>query len=498
VGNGVVGYPVPGGAATASPFRANGGDYILKLAVSRAGELYFTANNTAGTQVRLYRVRASDGVLVDVMAFGSWAAGMIAQGRTSNEILADTGMSLVAIDGTTGAQTTLAGTGVDGYSIDGTLATAAKINSATGIVATPEGQIYYIEGGYNSHQTPVRVRTIDSALKLQTIAGTLSSSGTGGAATAARFNAPRLVRNLFDNKIYLSEDTIVRALDTSVEPYTVSAYLGELGNSTINPGVGGTVATSAFTSNYIQGLGFISAAAFYISRWGANGFFVGDATNTTWRHGGTASNSAAAALSDCDNVSIVNCRSDLRKQHIEHDGAGNVYYAEGSPTYVTYPRIFKISSAGTFTQLAGSNSHAFTADCAVVGCATTAALRIGSVFDNLSDIPVIWDNVNSRVIFVDYNGTNYLVRAITADGKLVTLYTGVGTALRLLAFDRVKYLYYVRTTGIVARLDLSVDPVTSTDIDTVPGIISPSSGAVISDGGNLLISASGVLYEYVP
>jgi hypothetical protein len=91
-----------------------------------------------------------------------------------------------------GTITTVAGTGVPGYSGDGGPATAAKLNQPTAAVPTPDG------GFLISDLTNCLVRKVSAGGTITTVAGTVPSGGTpscgtagsGGSATAAQLFKP--------------------------------------------------------------------------------------------------------------------------------------------------------------------------------------------------------------------------------------------------------------------------------------------------------------------
>jgi hypothetical protein len=89
---------------------------------------------------------------------------------------------------------TLAGTGAAGYSGDGGPATQAKLNFAHSVAPTPDGE-FLVADTLNS-----RIRKIDASGIITTVAGTgvAGYSGDGGAATSARINNPRGVVALPD------------------------------------------------------------------------------------------------------------------------------------------------------------------------------------------------------------------------------------------------------------------------------------------------------------
>jgi alpha-tubulin suppressor-like RCC1 family protein/sugar lactone lactonase YvrE len=86
----------------------------------------------------------------------------------------------------TGVITTIAGTGVAGFSGDGGQATSAQLNQPVSAIVDAAGNIYFSD--YSNH----RVRRIATDGSITTIAGTgvAGFSGDGGQATSAQFNLP--------------------------------------------------------------------------------------------------------------------------------------------------------------------------------------------------------------------------------------------------------------------------------------------------------------------
>ena len=101
-----------------------------------------------------------------------------------------------------GIITTIAGTGIAGYSGDGGLATAAKLNNPVTVVVAPDGSLYFTE--FFNHL----VRRISSSGIISTVAGTGTAgfSGDGGLATAAQLNAPYGVALGPDGNLYIAEE----------------------------------------------------------------------------------------------------------------------------------------------------------------------------------------------------------------------------------------------------------------------------------------------------
>jgi fibronectin type III domain protein/NHL repeat-containing protein len=106
-----------------------------------------------------------------------------------------------------GTITTVAGTGVQGFSGDGGPATAAQLNLPYSVAVTPDGGFLIADSGNR------RVRRVSPTGIITTVVGTgvQGSSGDGGAATAAQLNQPTgvattpdggyLIADFFGNRV---------------------------------------------------------------------------------------------------------------------------------------------------------------------------------------------------------------------------------------------------------------------------------------------------------
>ncbi len=115
---------------------------------------------------------------------------------------------------------TVAGTGVAGYSGDGDAAVRAHLNAPTGVAADADGNIF-IADSYNH-----RIRLVSSDGIIRTIAGTGAAgfSGNGGAATAAQLHTPTGLALDADGNVYFAdnENNHVRRLKPGLEENAVS------------------------------------------------------------------------------------------------------------------------------------------------------------------------------------------------------------------------------------------------------------------------------------
>jgi len=128
--------------------------------------------------------------------------GGIAIGPDGSIYIADRSNHRIRRVGPDGIITSVAGTGINGYSGDGGLATNAQLYSPGGVAVGPDGSIY-IADTINS-----RIRYIGPDGIISTMAGTTGPggySGDGGSATEARLYLPGDVAIGPDGSIYIAD-----------------------------------------------------------------------------------------------------------------------------------------------------------------------------------------------------------------------------------------------------------------------------------------------------
>ena len=199
-GTGVQGFAGDGGPAAAAELDSPAG-----LALDAAGNLYISDRHNH----RVREVYAASGVIATIA--GTGVAGVSGDGGAATAARLDLPTAL-AVDAVgdvyvadtnnhrvrriaagTGTITTVAGDGVEGYSGDGGVATAAAIDSPSGLAVDAAGDLY-IADTHNG-----RVRVVSAATgKIATVAGAgftggnvQSFGGDGGAASAAGLALPR-------------------------------------------------------------------------------------------------------------------------------------------------------------------------------------------------------------------------------------------------------------------------------------------------------------------
>ncbi len=198
----------------------------------------------------------------DVMADGA-----------GNIYIADSGNHTIRKIDNSGTISTIAGTGVGGFSGDGGLATSAQLNNPSGVGMDTSGNIYVAD------QNNQRIRKIDLSGNISTVAGngTAGFSGDGGLATAAQLRNPYALKVNGTGEIFIADadNNRVRKVDASGNISTVA------GNGTTGLSGDGAAATSAqlYSPSGIE-LG------------AGGGFYIGDTLNARVRFvsgGGTIS-----------------------------------------------------------------------------------------------------------------------------------------------------------------------------------------------------------------
>ena len=137
---------------------------------------------------------------------------------------------------------TFAGTGVPGSTGDGGPATAAQVNDPYGLVRGPDGALWFCEHSGN------RIRRIAPDGTITTIAGTglKGYTGDGGPARDATFNLPHELRFDKSGNIFVADmnNQVVRRIDARTRIITTFAGTGKKGYT----GDGGPAAQATLDS----------------------------------------------------------------------------------------------------------------------------------------------------------------------------------------------------------------------------------------------------------
>ncbi len=208
---------MPSGAAPA----AAGNQYIAdtgnnRILMQASGPLSMPSGVALDAEGNLYiadtgndRILIVDtaGAIVDTVT-GTEASGPlsmpsgVAPAADGNLYIADTGNHRVLSVDAEGAIDTVAGTGIQGFDGDGGPAVEAQLNAPSGVAVDAEGAYLYIADTGNQ-----RIRAVDAAGNIDTVAGTETSGsdGDGGLAGAAQLNAPAGVAVDAEGNVYIAD-----------------------------------------------------------------------------------------------------------------------------------------------------------------------------------------------------------------------------------------------------------------------------------------------------
>jgi|GEM_PF-969054 len=287
---------------------------------------------------------------------------------------------------------TVAGTGTEGYSGDGGPATSAQLYYPYG-VAFDSSENMYIADKYNN-----RIRKVDSAGKISTVAGTgiYGYAGDKGTATSAQLKYPSGVAFDSSGNMYIAdnENNRIRKVDTSGNISTIA------GNGTSGYSGDGGPAISAQLS-YPSGVVFDSSGNMYIA----------DSSNNSIRKVDNAGNISTVAgngkAGNSGDGGPATAAYLYRPSGVAFDSSGNMYIADKYNN-----RIRKVDSSGNISTVAGTGTEGYSGD---GGSATSARLKYpsGVAFDSSGNMYIA-------------DSSNHCIRKVGSSGNISTV-AGTGT-----------------------------------------------------------------------
>ena len=441
----------------------------------------------------------------------------IAVDGNSNIYVADADNNRVRKIAADGTITTVAGTGVAGFSGDGGPAAAAMLNQPYGLALDAAGNLFIADLGN------ARVREITANGNIQTVAGGGSvpagATALGGPALDATFVAPRDVALDPDGTLYISDfganivyrvsptGTLTVLAGTGTAGYSGDAsssnlaqlnspagiasdsngavYIADSGNNVIRK-VFNNVISTVFNATVPTGVAYRGgslyiAASNYLGTSNTQFAGVASALDVTVDGGGNVYATNGLFVNEVTNTGIVNTIAGsglgiyfggdggpalAARLHtpsgIGEDSQGNKYIAD-----TANHRIREITSGGLITTIAGTGTPGADGD---GGTAAAAALN--------SPESVAIDSANN--IYIADTGNNK-IRKITPDGNISTVLDGLNNP-EYVAVD---------STGAVYVADTGNDRVVKialTGISSVLAQVLKPAAVMVDAAGNIWMS----------
>ena len=268
----------------------------------------------------------------------------VAVDGASNLFIADLGNHAIRKVDSAGTITTIAGSGEigimdGGFSGDGGPATEALLSGPEGVTVDGAGNVYFADKGNH------RIRKVDSAGTITTVAGTvrLGFSGDGGPAVQAQLAIPTGVAVDGAGNVYFADldNHRIRKVD-SAGTITTIAGSGETG-----------IMGGGFSGDDGPAAEALLRRPEGVAVDGAGNLFIADRNNHRIRKvdsAGTITTMAGTGESGFSGDGGPAVQALLRRPTgVAVDGAGNVYFIDS-----LNHRIRKVDSAGTITTIAGS------------------------------------------------------------------------------------------------------------------------------------------------
>jgi sugar lactone lactonase YvrE len=397
VGNGAQGFSGDGGQATSAEL-----NNPVALALDDAGNLYIADSYN-------FRIRKVSGGTITTIA-GTGEAGFSGDGgqaisaqlyvpsglmvdRAGNLFIADYVNRRIRKVSTTGVITTVAGTGMEGFSGDGSQATQALLHLPTAVAVDSTGNLFIADSS-NS-----RIRKVTAGGVISTVAGGGSQgfAGDGGQATSAGLNGPVGVAVDPSGKLFITD-----FLDQRVRKVTPNGVITTIaGNGTQGYSGDGGPATSAQLNQ-----------PWGIAVDGSGSVFIADLVNHCIRKvapSGVISTVAGDGKPGFSGDGEQSTSAQLKfPAGVAVDNAGNLYIADSGNN-----RVRKVDSAGIIRTVAGTDIAGYSGD------------GIQAVLAQLNGPTGVAVDAVGNLFVVDHH--NSRIRVVTSEGVISTV-AGIGTA----------------------------------------------------------------------
>ena len=453
----------------------------LMLAISSSahaqGVLTVTPGRMAGTAAGTGALGyAGDGAAAAASTLAGPSA--MAYDPAGNLYLADTNNHVIReLVKNSGFIVTVAGTGIAGFSGDGGSATAAQLDTPTGLAVDASGSLYIAD----SHNG--RVRKVSGGV-ITTVAGTgmAGFAGDGGAATAAQLALPSAVAVDASGNLYIADTNNNRIRKVSGTAITTVAGDGE----ELFAGDGGAATAAALDAP--TGVAVDAAGNIYIADRrshrvrvvGANGT-ISTLAGSGSGFGGSFSGDGASAIS----------ATLAKPTTVSVDAMGNVYIAD-----TNNQRIREVSG-GAIATIAGTGEQGYAGDGGALTSAVLNAPR-AAVVDSTGNL-LIADTLNQRLRSGILPALNFASTAVGAASTVqsITL-ANTGTA-NLTVSQLTISSAFTLAAGTCTALPVTLAPGASCteNIAFAPTSAGAATGSVTVSGSGLgpqtvLLAGSGV------
>jgi Ca2+-binding RTX toxin-like protein len=304
---------------------------VLAASVAPASVLAVSGTDTLSTIAGTSPGYSGDGgQATSARLDGPWGVAVDAAGSV---YVADENNHRIRKISPAGVITTVAGTGVSGYSGEGGQATSAQLNHPLDVEVDASGNVFVAD--FLNH----RVRRISTAGIITTVAGTVNGyAGDGGPATAARLSFPRGIALDADGNLLIADsgNARIRRVDSNATITTVAGS-GLTGLS----GDGGMAGAAELSDPY--DVATDKAGNFYVADLGNHKVRKVDADGVITTLAGTG----VAGFSGDGQAVTTSLNGPVR---VAADTAGNVYVADSNNL-----RIRKVTPGGIMVTIAGTD-----------------------------------------------------------------------------------------------------------------------------------------------